>query len=73
MQKATAYVSGTVKIILYKGNIIIGGRKSPYSLYSQDLASFGESSSYDQADATGFIKLYSIPTIVTSLARKKKK
>jgi argininosuccinate synthase len=71
MRTACAYVSGEVKLVLYKGNVIIGGRKSPYSLYSADLASFGESS-YDHADATGFIKLYGIPTTVAALNRKKK-
>jgi argininosuccinate synthase len=71
MRTACAYVSGEVKLVLYKGNVIIGGRKSPYSLYSADLASFGESS-YDHADATGFIKLYGIPAMVAALNRKKK-
>jgi argininosuccinate synthase len=71
MRTACAYVSGEVKLVLYKGNVIIGGRKSPYSLYSADLASFGESS-YDHADATGFIKLYGIPATVAALNRKKK-
>ncbi len=71
MRTACEYVSGEVKLVLYKGNIIIGGRKSPYSLYSADLASFGESS-YDHADATGFIKLYGIPTTVAALNRRKK-
>ena len=70
MKKACEYVSGEVKLILYKGNIIIGGRTSPYSLYSADLASFGETS-YDHADATGFIKLYGIPTTVAAINRKK--
>jgi argininosuccinate synthase len=71
MCKACEYVTGEVKLILYKGNIIIGGRTSPYSLYSADLASFGESS-YDHADATGFIKLYGIPTTVAAINRKEK-
>jgi argininosuccinate synthase len=71
MQKAAGYVSGQVKLILYKGNIIVSGRKSPYSLYLADLASFGESS-YEHADATGFIKLYGIPTTVAALNRKRK-
>ncbi|MBN1798375.1 MAG: argininosuccinate synthase [Spirochaetales bacterium] len=71
MNKACEYVCGEVKLILYKGNIIIAGRKSPCSLYSADLASFGESS-YDHADATGFIKLYGIPTTVAAINRKEK-
>jgi argininosuccinate synthase len=61
-----------VRLVLYKGNIIVAGRQSPYSLYSQDLASFG-ASSYDHGDATGFIKLYGLPVEMAALARKKKK
>ncbi len=49
-------VNGEVKLALYKGNVIIIGRKSPNSLYDEDLATF-ESSNYDQRDAEGFIKL----------------
>ena len=49
-------VNGEVRIVLYKGNVIITGRKSPNSLYDEDLATF-ESSNYDQRDAEGFIKL----------------
>ncbi|GAB4222117.1 MAG: argininosuccinate synthase [Spirochaetales bacterium] len=59
MEKASEYVTGTVRLALYKGNIIVAGRKSPYSLYSMDLASFGESS-YDHKDATGFLHLYGL-------------
>lgn len=50
-------VSGTVKIKIYKGNVIVVGRKSKSSLYQKDLATFEEDSVYNQADATGFIKL----------------
>lgn len=50
-------VSGTVRIKLYKGNVTPVGRKSPYSLYREDLATFEEDDVYDQADAAGFIKL----------------
>jgi len=49
-------VNGDVKLVLYKGNVIVIGRKSPNSLYDEDLATF-ESSNYDQRDAEGFIKL----------------
>jgi len=49
-------VNGEVKLVLYKGNVIVIGRKSPNSLYDKDLATF-ESSNYDQRDAEGFIKL----------------
>jgi argininosuccinate synthase len=70
MKKASQYVTGSVRVGLYKGNTIISGRQSPYSLYIQDLASFGESS-YDHQDATGFINLYGLATGVGSIVRKK--
>ncbi len=54
---AGARVTGTVRLKLYKGNVIITGRRSPNSLYSQDIATFEEDSVYDQRDAEGFIKL----------------
>ncbi len=49
-------VNGQVKLVLYKGNVIVIGRQSPNSLYDEDLATF-ETSNYDQRDAEGFIKL----------------
>ena len=49
-------VNGHVKLVLYKGNVIVIGRQSPNSLYDEELATF-ESSNYDQRDAEGFIKL----------------
>ncbi|HEY8483551.1 MAG TPA: argininosuccinate synthase [Longimicrobiales bacterium] len=54
-------VTGKVRLKLYKGNVIVAGRWSPYSLYDQALASFGESD-YDHADAEGFIRLFALPT-----------
>src|SRR5690606_37744711 len=50
-------VTGDVKVKLYKGNITIQGRRSPYSLYNEKLASFEGENIYNQADADGFIKL----------------
>ena len=51
-------VSGEVKLRLYKGNVIVEGRKSEYSLYSEDLSTFeNDSGAYDQRDAEGFIKI----------------
>jgi argininosuccinate synthase len=52
-----ARVTGTVRLRLYKGNVTVTGRKSPYSLYDQTIATFEEESVYDQRDAEGFIKL----------------
>lgn len=60
-------VSGTVRLKLYKGNIIIAGRKSPFSLYREDYASFGEEDVYNQQDAQGFIQLFGLPLKVESL------
>jgi len=60
-------VTGTVRLKLYKGNIIIAGRKSPYSLYREDYASFGEEDVYNQQDAHGFIQLFGLPLKVESL------
>lgn len=69
MESACRWTTGSVRVALYKGNIIIAGRKSDYSLYIEDLASFGESS-YDHKDATGFINLYGLSTGVTALVHK---
>ncbi|CAN5683060.1 argininosuccinate synthase [soil metagenome] len=57
-------VTGTVRMKLYKGNAIIAGRTSPFSLYNEGLASFGDDGHYDHADAAGFIRLFSLPTRV---------
>ncbi len=54
-------VTGTVRLKLYKGNMINAGVKSPFSLYSEDICTFGESD-YDQSNATGFINLWGLPT-----------
>ena len=59
-------VTGTTKLKLYKGNIIKAGVSSPYSLYSEDICTFGESD-YDQSNATGFINLWGLPTQVQAL------
>ena len=59
-------VTGTVRLKLYKGNIIKAGAKSPFSLYSEEIATFGESD-YNQNDATGFINLWGLPTTVQAL------
>ncbi len=69
MAKVSEYTTGSVRLVLYKGNIIVAGRRSPYSLYLQDLASFG-ASSYDHRDATGFINLYGLATGVAAIVRR---
>ena len=60
-------VTGDVKILLYKGNVRILGRRSDYSLYNNQLATFEEDNLYDQSDATGFIKLNSLRLILNKL------
>ena len=69
--KANEYVTGTVKLKLYKGNIIPAGTTSPYSLYSENLVTFGESD-YDQAQAAGFINCWGMPTKVQALREQGK-
>jgi argininosuccinate synthase len=54
-------VSGMVRLKLYKGNVIPIGRKSPFSLYREDFATFGKDDVYDQSDAAGFITLFGLP------------
>ena len=61
--KTQEHVTGTVRLKLYKGNMINAGVWSPYSLYSEEIATFGESD-YNQADAAGFIQLYGLPIAV---------
>ena len=60
-------VSGIVRLKLYKGNIIPAGRKSPFSMYREDFATFGQEDVYDQSDAEGFIHLYGLPLKVRAL------
>ena len=71
VEKTQEYVTGTVKLKLYKGNIIPAGTTSPYTLYSEQLATFDESD-YDQKDAQGFINLWGLPTTVQALREQGK-
>ncbi|MGN9759441.1 argininosuccinate synthase [Streptomyces sp. SD31] len=57
IDKSQERVTGTVRLKLYKGNVIVEGRKSPNSLYSEDLVTFEAGGGYRQSDATGFIRL----------------
>ena len=61
------YVTGEVKFKLYKGNIIKAGTTSPYSLYSESLASFTTGDMYDHHDASGFITLFGLPLKVRAM------
>ncbi len=60
-------MTGQVRCKLYKGNVILVGRRSPYSLYREDFATFGEDDVYNQADAEGFIKLFGLPLKVNAM------
>lgn len=73
VDKTQETVTGTVKMKLYKGNIINAGMESPYSLYSEKTASFGEDDDYDQKDSAGFINIYSLPTRVRAAMKQNKK
>ena len=63
-------VTGEVKFKLYKGNIIKAGTTSPYSLYSESLASFTTGDQYDHHDADGFITLFGLPLKVRALMKQ---
>ncbi len=62
--KTQEHVTGEVKLKLYKGNMINAGVSSPYSLYSEEIATFGEENVYDQKNAAGFITLFGLPIAV---------
>ncbi|MEM5816731.1 MAG: argininosuccinate synthase [Desulfitobacterium hafniense] len=64
-------VTGTVRLKLYKGNCSLAGVKSPYSLYSEEFATFGRDGVYNQKDAEGFINLFGLPLKVRALMEKK--
>ncbi len=67
VDKTQETVTGEVKLKLYKGNIIGAGMSSPYSLYSEAFATFGEDDVYNQMDSQGFINLYGLPIKVKAL------
>jgi argininosuccinate synthase len=66
------YVTGTVRVKLFKGHAIVEGRKSPYSLYDESLATYSKDDAFDHASAVGFINLYGLPTVVSSRVHKEK-
>ncbi len=68
--KAEEHCTGTVKLKLYKGNIINAGVTSPYSLYSPEIATFDEDDVYDQTDSAGFINLFGLPIKVKAMMEK---
>lgn len=66
-------VTGSVRLKLYKGSCTVVGRQSPYSLYRPDFATFEEDSVYQQADATGFIRLNALRLRIRAMAKENKK
>ena len=64
-------VTGDVKLKLYKGNMILAGITSPYSLYDEDIATFDEDEVYNQMDSQGFINLFGLPIKVKALKEGK--
>lgn len=73
VDKTSETVNGSVKLKLYKGTISSAGISSPDTLYSEQIASFGEDDSYDQNDSAGFINLFGLPIKVKAMADAKKK
>lgn len=72
VEETQEYVTGTVNLKLYKGNIILNGMESEYSLYSEDFSTFEEDTVYNQKDAEGFINLFGLPVKIEALLRNKK-
>lgn len=70
--KAEEHCTGTVKLKLYKGNIINAGVTSPYSLYNPEIATFDEDDVYDQTDSAGFINLFGLPIKVKAMMEQGK-
>ncbi|HEX2593965.1 MAG TPA: argininosuccinate synthase [Rhizomicrobium sp.] len=74
IDKSQEFVTGTVRLKLYKGNVSVVGRASPYSLYSQDLVTFeDDQGAYDQKDASGFIKLNALRLRTLAMRDRKAK
>ena len=72
VDKTQENVSGEVRLKIYKGNIINAGIKSEHSLYSEEIATFGEEDVYNQHDAEGFINLFGLPIKVKAMLDAKK-
>ena len=69
-REATRNVTGTVAVKLYKGSATALSAKSPYSLYREDLATFGASAAFDHKDSYGFVRLYGLPGMVAAKVRR---
>ncbi len=67
VQTTEQNITGDVRLKLYKGNVVLAGRRSPYSLYREDYVTFDEDDVYNQADAEGFIRLFGLPMKVGAM------
>jgi len=72
VDKTQELVTGEVTLKLYKGNVILAGIESPYSLYSEEIATFNEDEVYDQNDSAGFIALFGLPAVVRAKMQGKR-
>jgi argininosuccinate synthase len=73
IEESQKNVTGTAKMKIYKGNVSVSGRRSTFSLYQKDLATFEEDKVYNQKDATGFIRLNALRLAVKGLVERSKK
>lgn len=72
LKETQKFVNGTVRVKLFKGHAIVEGRKSPNSLYSEELATYSKADQFNHASAIGFIELWGLPTVVASEVSKQK-
>ena len=71
MDGTQEYVTGSTRLKLFKGKISPAGMTSPYSLYDEEIATFGEDEVYDQKDSAGFINLFGLPLKVRAQMLKR--
>ncbi|MCM3611200.1 argininosuccinate synthase [Planococcus sp. MERTA32b] len=71
LKETQEFVNGTVRVKLFKGHSIVEGRKSPNSLYSEQLATYSTDDTFNHQSAVGFIELWGLPTVVNSMVNKK--
>lgn len=70
LKESQEYVNGTVRVKLFKGHAIVEGRKSPNSLYAEELATYSKADTFNHQSAVGFIELWGLPTVVASEVAK---
>ncbi|MEK4229779.1 argininosuccinate synthase [Solibacillus sp. FSL H8-0538] len=71
LDESQQYVNGTVRVKLFKGHVIVEGRKSPNSLYNEKLATYSKDDAFNHGSAVGFIELWGLPTVVAAGVNKK--